>query len=824
FNVNVSTAEKPNLFYSKYISSADYIEFERIIFEKGYYDGIGAFTDPNMKVISPVLEILNDQRHGVITKEQADSKINSFKNNDIRNDMLDYIYRNPLHQQYALSMAGGSNKTSHLLSLGYDYDLSSIKNTKNDRITFSSQNHFLLLPNLNFNAGITITAAQAVSDGTSIIPNSFIYQKLKDDVGNDLNIPQLRSKFEDTISNHGFLNWKYYPLQEPNYNNKLGKNSHARFASSVKYSLTKTIAAELNYQFEQSTGEQNSLARPESYQLRNKFNQFAILDGSGNYIGTNYPQGGLLNIVNSKLRSHDGRGTITYNEQLDDHRIIALAGFELRDIKTDVNGSRLYGYEEETGSFVYPDLFTSYPTFPVGSAYIDAKGNGIINTGTTNRYRSYFGNLSYTYLEKYVFTVSGRMDGSNYFGVNTNKKTVPLWSTGLKWDISKESFYSSNILPNLSLRATYGYSGNLAKNIAAITTFRYFPAEAQFTGLTYAGVNNIPNPDLRWEKTRQLNMGLDFSFASNKVTGSIDYYRKRGEDLIGYAQIDPTSGVTAATGNFSGMKSQGIDLLLNYKIIQRSLNWSGSFIFNYASEIITKWDVPPSASQLFFGFDQILPIVGKPLYSTYSYRWAGLDNVGNPMIILGDTVNKSFSPETINNLKISDLVNSGRYNPPVFGSLTNEFSWKNISLTMNLTYKLGHYFRRSSINYYNLLNTGWQASHTDFAERWQKPGDEIRTDVPALVYPIDFARESLYSQSEVLIEKADHVRIQYINLSYTLNKSEFRRLPFKTLQLYGYANNIGIIWRANNKGIDPEYPYLSFPPPRTFSVGARVSL
>jgi hypothetical protein len=501
-----------------------------------------------------------------------------------------------------------------------------------------------------------------------------------------------------------------------------------------------------------------------------------------------------------------------------------LTGFEVRDVKTDVNGSKLYGYDEETGSFVYPDLFTQYATFPSGAAFIDTKGSGIINAGTTNRYRSYFGNLSYIYQNKYVFTASGRMDGSNYFGVNANKKTVPLWSTGVKWDISKENFYNSTTLPGLSARITYGYSGNLAKNVAAVTTFRYFPAAAAFTGLNYAGVNNIPNPDLKWEKTGQLNMGVDFSFASNKLNGSIDYYRKKGTDLIGSTQIDPTSGVTAVTGNFAGMKSKGIDLILNYKILQSQFNWSGSFIFNYATETVTRWDVPTSANSLFFGFSEVRPIVGKSLYGTYSYKWAGLDNMGNPSIRLGDTVNKSYQPETINSLKIADLVYSGRYNPPVFGSLTNEFSWKSISLTVNITYKLGHYFRRPSINYYNLLNTGWLSSHEDFSKRWQKPGDEARTNVPALLYPIDPARESFYSQSDILIEKADHIRIQFINLNYTLNKSEFKDLPFKSVQFYAYANNVGIIWRANKMGIDPEYPYLSFPPARTFSVGARVSL
>ncbi len=186
---------------------------------------------------------------------------------------------------------------------------------------------------------------------------------------------------------------------------------------------------------------------------------------------------------------------------------------------------------------------------------------------------------------------------------------------------------------------------------------------------------------------------------------------------------------------------------------------------------------------------------------------------------------RAYSSATTNNLKISDLVYSGRYNPPVTGSILNSFYWKGIGLSFNITYKLNYYFRRPSINYNILSGTnGWQqAGFNDYVLRWQQPGDEAKTNVPSIAYPFNATRELFYTQSSVLIEKGDHIRLQYINLSYDLDNRIIRKWPVQHLKFYFYANNLGILWRANNKGIDPDYPYIAYPPMKTYSVGIKAN-
>jgi hypothetical protein len=164
-------------------------------------------------------------------------------------------------------------------------------------------------------------------------------------------------------------------------------------------------------------------------------------------------------------------------------------------------------------------------------------------------------------------------------------------------------------------------------------------------------------------------------------------------------------------------------------------------------------------------------------------------------------------------------VYNGPALPVVSGSMGNTVSYKRLSITARITYKLGHYMRRESVNYFNFYNYG--QGHSDFSRRWQKPGDEAYTYVPAMDYPTVSTRQTFYSGSEVLVIKADNVRLQYINASYRLSRTDWKRLPFKQAELYCVVNNIGVLWKANSEGIDPEYQY-GLSPARTISFGLKT--
>ncbi|HXO75794.1 MAG TPA: hypothetical protein VN824_11175, partial [Puia sp.] len=141
-------------------------------------------------------------------------------------------------------------------------------------------------------------------------------------------------------------------------------------------------------------------------------------------------------------------------------------------------------------------------------------------------------------------------------------------------------------------------------------------------------------------------------------------------------------------------------------------------------------------------------------------------------------------------------------------------------LSWNIVYKLGYFFRRNSIFYVPVF-TGASQGHPDYEKRWQNPGDEKRTNVPSMIFSLDQNRDQFYQNSTVLVEKGDHIRLQDVQFSYELQRSPHYRLPVSMVRFYIYANNLGILWKANHAGIDPDY-ILGNPNPRTLAIGMKT--
>jgi len=200
-------------------------------------------------------------------------------------------------------------------------------------------------------------------------------------------------------------------------------------------------------------------------------------------------------------------------------------------------------------------------------------------------------------------------------------------------------------------------------------------------------------------------------------------------------------------------------------------------------------------------------------------------NTGDPLGYIDGKPSNDYA-KLVNPTSKTDLVYNGPGRPTYFGGLRNTFTWRRISLSANITYEMEFYFRRPSINYSNLfagmLSNG-NPGNSDFADRWQKPGDEARTNVPSLVYPANTNRDAFYSMASTLVEKGDNIRLQDIRISYLLPAKENGSSLFKNIQVYCYLNNLGILWRANKYGLDPNYTLQAIAPAFTGSLGFNIN-
>ncbi|RZM13048.1 MAG: hypothetical protein EOO88_44950, partial [Pedobacter sp.] len=504
---------------------------EKLLFDNGSFDD--ALKDKvSYPIVSPAVQILNRQRLGQ-SAEITGMQLDALRDNDIRNEELEYFYRKSFSQQHALSLSGGSLYSSHYFSLGYDRRLSGLVNNDDDRITINSQNTFKLLKNLDLGMGLNyvrsgsrVDSTISLNSGTGFTP----YYQFKDANGNNNLLERgFRSEYKDEALAKGFLDWSYVPLDELQLDPLAVKSNDVRLNTSLKYTPYPGLNAAVSYQY-QYTGNRSELFNDlDAYMTRNLINRYATLS-DGRVSGYPVPLGGILYEANSKAITHNIRGQLNYQKNWNKHALSALAGYELSEHDTKAYQRTRYGYDIETGNSVTIDSVTVFPLNPTGFGQISTYTDRF---GKVDRFRSSYANAAYTYNYKYTLSGSARIDGSNYFGVKTNRKNVPLWSVGGIWNIDAENFYHLNWLPVFKVRASFGYNGNLDKRNTGITTFRRNALGAVYTNLPYASIVNIGNPELRWEKIGIANFGLDFALKDEVISGRLEYYLKYGSDILG---------------------------------------------------------------------------------------------------------------------------------------------------------------------------------------------------------------------------------------------------------------------------------------------------
>jgi TonB-linked SusC/RagA family outer membrane protein len=823
-NANVAIGKKPDLRYIPQMSSNDYINTEQYLFNNGFYNN--RIIDASHPALTPVIELLSAARNGTISQSAATSQINTFRNLDVRNDFSKYFYQQSVNQQYAIILKGGSESQSWLFSGGYDNDLNNLA-AGYDRYNFRFQDNFKPVKNLQISTNVFYTQSLTRSgkpgygDVTSYSVGLYPYAQFADGSGNALPIAKTYSlSYLSTVSPK-LLDWKYYPLTDYQHNSNSNNLQDLNASFSAGYKLFNFLSVNVQYQYERQDSQGNNLQDVNSYAARSTINNFTQISSTGTVTYV-VPVGGILGLTEQQKTAHNGRVQLNFDKEWGKSEIHGIAGMELRQINTSGNTYSLYGYDPSTLSFGNVDVTTTHPTYVTGSSNFinDTK----YLTGLQNRFVSEFANVAYSYERKYTLSASARRDASNLFGVNTNGKWNPLASVGAAWEISKEKFYKADFLPYLKLRLTYGLSGNVDLSRTAVSTITYL-SNSPYTLSPQAVFNSYANPDLRWETVAMTNAGIDFSALQNRLSGSLEYFHKKATNLFGNSLADYTGLPDFfIIKNVAAMTANGADLVLNSLNTTGKFKWTTTLNFSFYSDKVTDYYQGTQLGNAYVSSTtNISALVGKPVYGIFSFRSAGLDPLnGNPRGYLNGQVSEDYT-SIYNNSTLSDLKYSGSALPTKYGSLGNTFTYANFSLSIVTTFKLGYYFRKRSINYGNLFNNG--VGNSDFSLRWQNPGDEAHTYVPSMIYPDNSVRDTFYLGTENLVEKADNLRLQYITTGYEFTRTQFPRLPFKTLRVYSNVNNIGLIWAANKDHIDPDYYYggSSLKPPLTISIGLQSS-
>lgn len=826
FHSDVILTSKPDLFQQRNISVRDYIDVEEYLFKQGFYDASLSNTY-NYPPISPVVQILAKQREGSITQGDATTAINALGQQDVRNDFENYLYRRGIIQQYSLAMSGGSQSFRYRLSGGYDGTATTLTGNRNDRLTFRSENSFVPLKNVQIDFSFSYTGNKDVNNSPGGYNDILIagyqslypYMRFVDDHGDPVLLDYMYSgSFTDTAGGGRLLSWKYNPINELQNVNRTTVGNDLVADIGLRYAFSKSLNAEIKYHYQADQSVSSGYYNVNSFMARNLINEFTQLDGNSvTYI---VPYGGILDEGHNKLGVYGTRAQLNFLKTFHNlHKVNVIAGGEIRQSISQGSSYRTYGYDDRLNHAAV-DYTNYYPTFDNVAGYSFIPNNDGF-AYKLERYVSAYANANYSYKNTYLVSGSFRKDASNLFGVNANQRGVPLWSAGAGWNMSNESFYHIQWLPYLKIRATYGYSGNVSHAVAALTTLVFNPGINQpITNLPYANIQNHPNPNLQWEKVGVTNIGVDFRSRNDRIEGSIEYFLKHSTNLLAAQSLDPTVGATFLMTNSASMKGNGVDIVINSKnIVTHSFKWESAFTLSSVKNRLTKYLFPTSTNGYTSNGDMIAPLLGYNPYEIVSYKWAGLDDNGNPMGFVNGK--PSLSYDSIMSTPLSQQVINGSAVPTSFGSFRNTFSWKSFSFSLNITYRLGYYLRKPTLSYYYLFYNG--KAPADFANRWQTPGDELKTDVPVMSYPLNSLSDNFYQYAAINVIKADHIRLNDLRLAYETPKENLRRMPFKRLNFFCYVSGLNfLIWKANKEGIDPEFP-TGLKTPVSFSFGFNTN-
>lgn len=820
FSSNLSIDESPDFSFQRPASSADFVDFEAETFRRGWVN----FASADQNAYSKVGELFYKQYKGNLpggvpfTNAQIEEGLNQLKQlNGL--DQQDLIYRKAIQRQLNLSIRGGSEKYKFAISSLYTNQLTNLVGNKNDNLILNFKNSLQVLPQVVLSFGVNSTYIKNSGGNTGFDFTSRPYQMLLDANGNYVTqVSRVPEHMKQSYYDKGYLSWDNNALQNIQ-NTTTNTNTFAsRINLGADYAVVKGINISSQFQTELRFVNGDNYQNLNTYSVRSLANLWRVFDATKNAYVEKFPVGPIFDKDKARQNSWTFRNTVNVDRQIaKDHAINAIAGMEIRSTAVKSNSERYYNYSPQAltvnnfdalalSNFTLTSL-GGYESYSWSPNFRDEE----------NRFFSLFANAAYTYKDRYTLSGSIRTDQSNLFGTDPRYRYQPLWSVGGSWNITRERFMQQfDFLNKLILRATYGINGNIGNSspYPIANTGKNFNTQENM--LTF---KNPENQALRPEKTATTNFGLDFSILNNRISGSLDIYRKKSYDLLGNSILDATTGFLSAEKNTAVMTNRGIELNLNAQILRGEVRLDADFNFGYNKNKVADVLAPNKTASVYIAGSS--PIAGLPLNYMYSYKWAGLSALGEPQIYDAKGNIQSWSATRITDINALKYV--GILEPPYYGGMMINLGYKGFTFTPQFTYKIGHVMRMS------MTTTDLAGRVTsDIANRWKNPGDELKTNIPRVynVTSIDARWNDYYKKADIWDDDASFIRLRSLSLSYQMPE-KFLFNVFKAARFTAQANNVWL-WTANEQGLDPDYVTLStgaigFPPVKNYVFSLNLN-
>lgn len=732
-------------------------------------------------------------------------------------DWQDVIYRAATSQNHQLSISGLSGKSDYFVSGGYLDQPGILEGSAYKRLSLRANLNTAISNNVKF--GIAWSMAKTDGTGSS-------YGGSADWGNNAIGTALAFAPTVPVYDSTGAYS-TYPPYGQPGYWNPLANALEPYISNN---SMTNNLLGYL--EIKPFNGLTLRITGSGIFTNVNNMNYYNILTQDG------YGSSGVGTSAANTTRNYQNSNILTYDKTFGKHHLV-VTGVAEQQVQKYV-GSSITGRKftvQQTGIY---DL-SGAATLTASSAKTDRALN------------SFLGRINYGFMDKYLITASIRRDGSSVFGANNKWGNFP--AAAFSWNVISEDFMKSMpTFSNLKLRTSWGITGNQGidpyGSLAKVTGGQNYPYNGtDATDLGYS-ITTAPNPNLKWEKTTQKNIGVDVGLFKNRVNITADYYHKVTKDLLMSRQLPTYTGISTILDNVGSMQNKGFELAIQATPVSGPVVWNTGFNISFNKNKVLDLGASDSISVAnsngHGGATEGLPlsmlIKGQPLGQMYGFitqgTWSQADAAKAAAYgqLPGDI--KYFDANNDGTIDVNDRRPMGNAYPKYTFGWSNDFSYKGFTLSFQMVGSVGNdvfNLARYAIEGYD------NGTGANLKNRWTP--ENQNTDVPAL---IDVATRdaaglatkiSLPSSTSGLVsrwvEKASFLRMQYASITYNFPKQIVERLRMSNISLHGSVSNVFTI--TGYQGYNPEVAswtgsdaqigsdYNSYPAARIFNIGIHVT-
>lgn len=733
---------------------------------------------------------------------------------EINTDWTDILFREGTTISHEINLSKGGDNSRTFTSLGYFKQEGITLGSELQRFTFRTNND-MRTDKFSFSTNVTANFSQS----------DFVVDRARNTTGGSLDnpfiVPYIGLPFQDPYNPDGSLN-----IQGTVDSGGVNEDGSVNTANANGFLNTPFIAL--------NTGTLNSDDEEELRIIGSLDAKYEVLPNVkiGTLIGVDFRQENQTNITTpGSIRgiiTPSAAATIKGSRSESDVRDLRfnfntsigyantfndVHDFEV-SIFTEYNKrhTRFFGF---TGFGLNPLLENSINGLTNGQVIeLDASGAetrpyipNVFGSEIDRGLFSYFGVLRYGYDGKYDFQASVRRDGSSFFPDENEFGT--FFAVSGRWNVSKEDFWGDErTVNNLALRASYGTVGNQELGIP-FGQFNLFASGTGYNSTPAIVPSAIGNNKLKWEETTQANIGIDFGLFKDRLKGTLDVYQNTTKDALLFRPVSLTSGFTSFPDNVGSLRNSGVDLEVNYALVEDKIN---NFYVNiYANANYNKNEI----LSLFGGEDRVGALgVGQSVGEFRLVRYAGVNPAnGEPLYLdANGAITNVFNPD--------DAVFLDKGSQPKYaGGFGTDISYKGFSLNMLWSFAAEQYRTNGSLAVIEDVDlVGFANQSTTMLNAWSQPGDI--TDIPnPQLGGFRFQAGDRY------LENSSFLRLRNVVLAYTLDGAKFKKKPFQSARLYVQGQNAITFTRW--RGFDPETntgsSFFDFPTARTFTVGLDVN-